>query len=465
MQFSETLKIETSQHPLGAFGETDRQLPQTLAQLTLIPLVCVSILAPFIPISPALPSFRVEILLLPVIFFFYGWLLLAGYVREIRVNGMFLVGAVYGLCLLISTMYGAALLGQSLVPQDFYEFPKLILPVAFFTVAYEANLSELGLRRLLLALGGSLLLICIYAWGQWGDMGFSRALNEVYTAGKHVDDALVYARRVYSTMGNPNVLGELLVWAIAAFLLAFLARIVNQTFLIFILVSALITLSMTGSRYGILNASLAIALVMFMPNANPQTNRHRRRKEIVLLFMLLPIFAGAITLVAMSNPRILERYQTLSNPLVTDSTTERFDKLWLDALNDFYKSPILGRGPAKDIYADINTDSEYLGVLKQFGLLGLLAYLAYYIYPLVLVCRGLRAGKMAGRSLEAFMPFNYLVMRLGFVMIITALVMNIGMSTFYNQLLQGFLWIWMGLSARASRNIVLAKSFRPYLSA
>jgi hypothetical protein len=392
MHLSETLGIGTSQKLLGNFAETDRQLPQTLAQLALIPLVCISILAPFIPISPSLPSFRVEILLLPVIFFFYGWLLLSGYVRAIRVNGMFLVGAVYGLCLLISTMYGAALLGQTLVPQDFYEFPKLFLPVAFFTVAYEANLSELGLRRLLLAFGGSLLFICIYAWGQWADVGFSRGLNEVYTAGKHVDDALVYAHRVYSTMGNPNVLGELLVWAIAAFLLAFLAHIVNRNFLILILVSALITLSMTGSRYGLLNAALAIVLVMFQANTN--TNKRRRRRDLILLLGLVPVFAGAITLVAMSNPRILERYQTLSNPLATDSTTERFDKLWLDALDDFYKSPILGRGPAKGIYADINTDSEYLGVLKEFGLLGLLSYLAYYVFPLIQICRGIRAGKI-----------------------------------------------------------------------
>jgi hypothetical protein len=61
------------------------------------------------------------------------------------------------------------------------------------------------------------------------------------------------------------------------------------------------------------------------------------------------------------------------------------------------------------------------------------------------------------------MPLSYMVTRLGFIMIITALVMNIGMSTFYNQLLQGFLWLWMGLSVRASKNIALAESVQPYL--
>lgn len=457
MYFSDSFRLVSNRQLLANLGQTDACIGQKVAQFTLIPLVCVSILAPFLLLSPSLPAFRVEILLLPVIFFFYGWFLLAGYVGLIRFNGMMVVGAAYALCVLISLTYGAGVLGQTLAPQDFYEFPKLFLPVAFFTLAYEANLSETGLRRLLLALGGSLLLICMYAWAQWANLGFSQGLNDIYTAGEHVDDALVYARRVYSTMGNPNVLGELLVWAIAAFLLAFLGRVVNRVFAMLVVLSVLITLGMTGSRYGLLNAALTVCLVFFMPQAG-----HQRRRSAFSLLVLLPIFGGAIFLVGVSNPRILERYQTLKNPAATDSTTERFEKLWLDALDDVAKSPLLGRGPAKTTFAGIVTDSEYLDVLKEFGVLGFMAYLAYYLFPLSLVWRGMRSAKASGPALEGFMPANYLVMRLGFVMILTALIMNIGMSTFYNQLLQGFLWMWMGFSARAARNICEAGSSLPY---
>jgi hypothetical protein len=38
-------------------------------------------------------------------------------------------------------------------------------------------------------------------------------------------------------------------------------------------------------------------------------------------------------------------------------------------------------------------------------------------------------------------------------MIVTAMVMNIGETTFYSQVLQGFLWIWMGIGASSSTRL------------
>jgi phenylpropionate dioxygenase-like ring-hydroxylating dioxygenase large terminal subunit len=46
-----------------------------------------------------------------------------------------------------------------------------------------------------------------------------------------------------------------------------------------------------------------------------------------------------------------------------------------------------------------------------------------------------------------------MAVRLSFIMIVTAMVMNIGETTFYSQVLQGFLWIWMGIGARAAKTI------------
>src|SRR5208337_2856406 len=99
------------------------------------------------------------------------------------------------------------------------------------------------------------------------------------------------------------------------------------------------------------------------------------------------------------------------------------------------------------------TDSEYLEVLKEFGVIGFLPYLAYFLFPLYLLWTGLRAGKRCGVELEERLPATFLVLRLGFVMAVTALVMNIGMSTFYNLILQSVLWIWLGLGARAAKSI------------
>jgi O-antigen ligase len=180
---------------------------------------------------------------------------------------------------------------------------------------------------------------------------------------------------------------------------------------------------------------------------------HRQLPKLVLPLFLAPLFGLAIFVVATSNQKTLARYQTLQNPLTTDSLRDRLDNLWLDAGQEIARSPILGHGPFKAYFTGIITDSEFLDVLKEFGVFGFLFYLAYFLFPLFLVWRGMRAGQRAGRGLEERIPATFLTMRLSFVIIITALAMNVGMSTFYNAILQGFLFLWMGLGVRAAKTI------------
>jgi hypothetical protein len=48
------------------------------------------------------------------------------------------------------------------------------------------------------------------------------------------------------------------------------------------------------------------------------------------------------------------------------------------------------------------------------------------------------------------LPFHQLTARFAFIVGITALLMNIGESTFYNQLLQASVWLWLGLGAHST---------------
>jgi O-antigen ligase len=205
---------------------------------------------------------------------------------------------------------------------------------------------------------------------------------------------------------------------------------------------------MTGSRYGLLNTGLALVVIFLL-----SVSIKRRSGALLTLFLvLLPTFGWITISVANRNRATRDRFQTLRNPLDTDSFRGRFDDLWRDAAKEFVESPIFGHGPAKAMFSDIVTDSEYLDVLKEFGLIGFFAYLAYYIYPFRRLWRGL---KHAGRSdpvLDIQRPAGLWVLRFSFIMLITALVMNIGMSTFYNQPLQGFFWLWMGIGVSAARS-------------
>src|SRR5262245_2056519 len=88
----------TSYVPSG-FAEARPRLVTRLAQASLVAMVCLSITAPVVRISSSLPWFKIEQLALPVILVAYLWFLVAGWARLIRPNFMFLVGAVYVLCI------------------------------------------------------------------------------------------------------------------------------------------------------------------------------------------------------------------------------------------------------------------------------------------------------------------------------------------------------------------------------
>ncbi len=415
----------------------------------MIALICACVLAPPIRFSDNFPYVRAEQLLLATVVVGYAWFSLAGYARKIHLNGMFVVGALYAFCIALSTWYGADMLHHQVILRDFYEIPKVLFPVLFFTVAYEAELSEESLRMLLKCFGMAAFLVCFYAWSQFANLRFTYGLNGFYSGGEHIDLLLTNVGRVYSTMANPNVLGQLMSWCLVAFTMAALSGVGNRIWNIVLAFACLVTLAMTASRYGLITASLGILLIFVFPSRSGR----RRTTQLVLLMVLLPVFALTFKAVATANRSGIQRIQTLKDPLHTDSLQGRLDVRWVDAAHDIARSPWIGNGSAKEFFGDIITDSEYLDTAKQFGIVGFSVYLAYYFFPLYLLWKGLKAGQRAGSLYEERMPATLLTIRLSFVMIILALAMSIGESTFTNLLLQGFLWMWMGLGARCAQTL------------
>jgi hypothetical protein len=432
-------------------NEPDKQnVRRWLGQFTVIVLFCLSVTAPAISLSSALPYFKAEQLLLPFVTGIYLWLLLAGITRKIRWNGMVVVGFLYCVCNAISIWYGGEILGHRVSIRDYYELLKVWLPVAFFTISFEAALSENSLRRLLNAFSVAILTVCIYAWSQFLGLGFTYRLNSYYSSGGHIDEALRYSGRVYGTMGNANVLGQLMSWCVVVFVLAALfvagSRLRNSL----TAAACLITLVMTGSRFGLLTVSVGLVVVFGVVFFAARKNF----AHIALLLLFIPVFVGIYQVVASSNRRTLERYQTLRNPLQIDSLRERLDSLWQEEWEDFTKSPLVGHGPAKTFYTSGYSDSEYLGVLREKGLIGLFVFFGYYLLPLHYLWKGLKAAhSLVGNARAARTPATVVVIQAAFIMGVLALLMDLGMSTFYSPFLQGFLWLWLGLGARSAENL------------
>lgn len=416
-------------------------------------MVCLSVTAPAIVIG-SLPFVKVEELLLPVIVGAYLWLLLIGVARPIRFNGMFVIGFLYCACNGFSIWYGARILGHPVLLSDLYELPKVWLPVAFFTIAYEATLSESAIRRLLSYFSVSILLVCVYAWGQFFGLGFTYKLNPFYSIiGGHIEAALEYGRRVYATVGNPNVLGALMVFSVVLFVLAALFRVGGSIRNVFVALSCLVTLVMTGSRYGVLSIVLAFLLILLVA----ATAGRNRSARVAALLVVLPAFVWIFVAVATTNRETLERYQTLKKPLQIDSLRERLEGGWIEGWSDFKSSPVFGHGPGKAFLSPHGgvIDSEYLSVLREKGSVGFLVFLCYYLYPIYLIRNGRKAIRLSDPLTEQ-LPAHAVCVNAGFVMGALALVMNVGMSTFYTPFLQGFLWLWLGIAAGCAARLSAA---------
>jgi O-antigen ligase len=420
-------------------------------RFAVVSLTIISILAPVVRLNSEF-CIKLDQLLLPLVAFIYASLVLAGFARPFRPNAMMAVGLLFFGCIGLSLVYGTQIIGHPFLTRDLFELVKPVFPVIFYTLACEADFSEESLRALGRFLIPAIFLICIYAYGQWFSLGFTAYLQPYYSGGLHDDGGLAHYRRVYSTLSNPNYLGMLMTWIIAAFVMRALIRVGSQFWNLLVLLTSLVTLTMTGSRYGLIDTVVAMGLIFIIPTPTQMSGRRRR----LLLLATLPLVFTTILAISVSNRATLDRFEKLQDPLKENSLRMRLDGLWKDAADQFLASPLLGQGPAKIIFSDVNTDSEYLQILKQFGLIGLVPYLSLFLVPLASVSRGLRLVRTHGAWIENRRPAIYWALCLSFIMSVTALVMNIGMGTYYNLSLVAFLWMWMGIGTSCARRMASA---------
>ncbi len=198
------------------------------------------------------------------------------------------------------------------------------MPVIFFTIALEADLSESSLRRLLTCFAAAISFVCLYAWAQFANLGFTYKLNNLYSAGSHIDIGLRNHGRVYSTMGNANVLGQLMTWAIVAFTMAFVLQVGSRVRNILMALACLVTLAMTGSRYGLLTTTIGLAMILALPSS---FNR-RRLTQLGLLVLMLPAFVWAFDATVKTNQGNAQRLASLRHPLEVAFSWKDLSNSW-----------------------------------------------------------------------------------------------------------------------------------------
>ena len=340
--------------------------------------------------------------------------------------------------------YGTSILNHELTYRDFYEIPKCWLPVLFFALAYEAELSENGLSKLLDYFAAAIALVCFYGWAQFLKLGIAARLNPYYTDFGHNYGALIKYNRIFATMANPNSLGQLVSWTLCIYVLAFLFDVGIRARNLLISSMCVVTVALTGSRYGLLASTFGLFLVLLLALA-----ARRGATKIMALLVVMAILSPVFLNVAKSSYWAAVRFEQLRNPLQVDSLRGRLDVLWIEAGEYFLRSPWVGHGPAKIIFDNVFTDSEFLDILKFYGLVGFAVFLAYYLWPLLEASLALKRLPQLTVELEGRLKANLLTIRIGIVLFCMALFMNIGEFTFYNNFLVAFLWIWGGLAVRS----------------
>jgi O-antigen ligase len=429
---------------LGSFPPRTR-IAKSLGEASLILILGVAILAPAVTLNSNWPQVRTETLMVVLYTFGYGVLRLMGSAKPLRFHAFYLIGALFSLSVAFSMMYGTVVLHHPLSYRDYFEIPKCWLPVLFFTSAYEAELTECSLNRMLNCFALAVGLVCLFGWAQFLTLGIAARLTPLYTDMGHNYTVMLRYGRIFSTMGNPNSLGQLMSWCMSIYVLAFLFGVGSRARNLCVPAMCVVTVALTSSRYGLLTCGGGLLIAL----AFGSFSRRRGWKLISLLFLigiLVPMFAETQN----NSYWAAHRFEQLRNPLQVDSLRGRLDFLWIEAGDYFLSSPFVGHGPAKTVFDAVFTDSEYLDILKYYGVVGFFCYLAYFFWPLLEMLRGLRATRFHSMELDDRLRANVMVLRAGFAVLCLALLMNIGEFTFYNAELLAFVWLWAGLAVRAA---------------
>jgi O-antigen ligase len=416
-------------------------------ELSVLIFMFACLLVPNIGVGPDL-NLPIEVLLLPVVYYIYLLLVCMHTVRPLRISCLQVFGACFSLSVLVSISYASTYLHHPPLIRDYYDVLKVWVPVLFFTLAYEADLSERALRRFLRVLGFATLLMCLYGWAQFLNVPGIARLNPYYSGGEHHDLGLEFGKRVYSTQGNPNVLGQFLSCALICYALTFLSKFGNRSGSAIVALAITSTLVLTGSRYALIISVFGLLLVLWLALSG-----RKRTMKLGSVAFLLVVLVSMFIATQKTDYQASSRFQELAHPTEVQSLRDRLDVLWGDAFRYFESSPVFGHGPAKSLFTGVWTDSEYLDVLKSYGMSGFTFYFAIHLWVLIQLWRGLRAHRLRGRQTGDLYSGDLFLVRLGFVFIVAGLAMNIGMSTYFNWRFSTFVWLLLGLAVRRAHTI------------
>lgn len=320
-----------------------------------------------------MPNVRVEeliiFLILPLFFFF----------RERKFEDRYLNYFLYSLIALSTTIifsinYGKYFLGVPTSLNDYFEVLKVIkFFIAVFIVS-RLNLTNDDIYKLLYVIIFSFILSAVIGLMQfYGILGFERITAPYYAMDRIYD----IHNRMMGTFFNPNTYGTALTIGVVVVLaLSFYEKNYRKkTGLIAIAVILSFTIALTQSRTAVVVLFMAIILLTAL-------NFIKKQFTVKHLLIIIGVFTVLmLVIVSLLADQILTRFMTLGE-IGEDMSFQMRLLAWYLNLTIFSESMVFGWGPAKLIHTTI-VDSEYILILRRYGIVGFSIYILVYFIPLI----------------------------------------------------------------------------------
>lgn len=418
------------------------------AQAVVFIFLAAILLGPPVKLSRHSPYVRPEQILLVILGYLYLLGILSRSIPRPKFCYLYAWGVLFSMLQLTSLAYGVSVLHHEVVTSDFYELLKVWLVVALFMVGYEARLGEPAVRRFLAFLGFCTIPICLFGVAQYLRWSGAMALSPYFATAEHNIESLADTGRIYATFGNPNVFGQFLASAAVCLTIAFFSNAVRRSWGVFLVLLIATCMIMTGSRYALLSSALACLLLVLASMTDL-----RRLLKIVPAFILVGVFVWGLFGMK-GGPSIHTSYfQEFRDPMRAGTVRQRLDVMWKNGWDQFSESPILGHGPSKAIFSGEIVDSEYLEVLRRYGVLGLAGYISLFFWIFLKLKRAFKYTQGLKPSPRSSLGATTGLVQAGFIVLAMDIAMNVGMFTFYNFQFGAFFWLFMGLAVRAAESV------------
>lgn len=339
------------------------------------------ILTPSLAIG-SLPAIRLDQLIAAIYVF-----LSLGYTKRVKkTHAQFATLYVGFAIIIVSSIFVGSLMGIRAGVRDFFELYKIMVYLGVYLATVLIVKTEEDRRKVLDFMILCLLISVAISVQQYFNLMGLNARYVPLIAPIHYRSLVnnYPYPRVVGMAPNPNVyafmvgIGVIVSWGIYI-----VSKDKRKLLLLFAL---LIGLLMTRSRTGFLFTAMgviAFTFFYFKSNRVFQNGKIDKRMARTLMISICVLLVLGL-LVFRFLPKELTWRLIAGFSIDADASFQARLVAWAEHLRYFQQSPILGIGPAKSIeYVRMHVDSDWVTLLKQYGLIGTTYVVFTFLFPLV----------------------------------------------------------------------------------